>query len=55
MTENKKTFDDYCFHNDLSMIRSEAGFMMTFLGSFTIYLLNGVVKIITDSDLSISK
>lgn len=56
--KKKKAFDDGgtdYYQDDLSMIRTEVDCVMILLGRFTIYSLCGVLKTVTDSDLSTSK
>lgn len=54
----KGAFDDGgtdCNQNDLSMKRTEADCIMMLLGRFTIYSFHGVLKTVTDNDLSTSE
>lgn len=58
LAQDKRTFVDAgteCYQDDLYTIRTEADCIMILLGSLIIYSFNGVVKTVTDSDLSTSK
>lgn len=58
LAQNKRTFDGGgtdCYQENLSMIRTEADCQVKLLGRFTIYSINGVLKAVINSDLSIAK